>query len=237
VRCDAARRALEARFTLAEEPVDDAALDAHLHACAECRAYADQLARVDAALEGGALGPGRVEALEARLLARLGAAPPSGVPAPPRARWWPWAVVAAVMVTAMVLVAGLARFGPADDYTPRGGEAEVYGVRAFCVGATGAVVAEARAGETLPCARGDLVQFTYTSPTPVRLSVTLEGTQTQLFPGEGASDSLEAGVDVPLPSSTPVGDWLEGSRRVVVRFSSEDGGVRRAATLTLRPAP
>lgn len=172
MNCEAARAAIEAHFALDEAPVDEAAVQAHLATCAACRELWERLARVEAVLSHGGLGPAREDALEAKLLARLGAAAPAAsAPTPSRRAWVLVAAAAAVLVVALAVP----RLVDDDGYQPRGGADEAPGARVFCVTPGGAVTAEARAGGALACGAGQVLQVTYTSPRPLRLTVALEG--------------------------------------------------------------
>lgn len=230
MNCQETQRAIEGHFALTEEPFDEAAVQAHLATCATCRALWERLARVDAALSAGGLGPAREDAVEAKLLARLGVAPAPVTPAP-RRRWAGVGALAAVIVAVLVTP----RLFEGDGFAPRGGADEAFGVRAFCVAAQRGVIAEARAGQTLRCAEGNVIQFTYTAPRAATLVIELEGTDTRLFPPEGAAAPLAAGTDVALSTSTPVGAWLTAPKQVVARFLDADGGVAGERRIAVAP--
>ncbi|MFP2899894.1 hypothetical protein ACLEQD_26470, partial [Corallococcus sp. 4LFB] len=105
---------------------------------------------------------------------------------------------------------------------------------------TGEVLAEARPGGTLTCAEGNAVQFSYTAPQRVRLSLEglpqAGGEPLRFFPSEGAAPEVAAGVDVPLPFSTPVqGGWLTGPVPVHARFTDAQGRTVADTQVTLTP--
>jgi len=234
VNCDAALAALEARFAGDAAESDDA-LAAHLAGCPSCRAVAERLDRVDAALEHGALAPHRADALEARVLARVAGPAPQPVPLPPRRRAFLVAGLAMAAALAIAVV-GVVRWRATDDFSPRGGPAgSTYGVRAFCVDAAGAVSGSALPGGALRCAPGSVVQLTYTAPSPAFLSVEVDGTSDRLFPAGGERAKVAAGVDVALPHSTPVGAWLDSPRVVTARFTDEGGAVLAESRVTISP--
>ncbi|MFO0595548.1 MAG: zf-HC2 domain-containing protein [Myxococcaceae bacterium] len=225
MNCEESRATLERQFQGDEVSAEATAqLDAHLATCAECRSYRDQLSRLDVALEQGALGPGRQDALEQKLMARLGVASaqtPAAqvIPLAPRRRSFAPLVGGVVALAAAVaLVVFWPRAGD-DGFTPRAGEGSAFGVRAFCVNG-GKVVAEARSapGASLVCAEG-VIQLTVTTPTAGALSVSLDGDEALSPPVQGLA--LDAGVDQPLSFSTPVGEWLSRPRTVRARF--DDG--------------
>lgn len=234
MNCEAARAAMDAQFAGEEPARVDAALEAHLASCPSCRERYERLARVDVALSAGGLAEPRLEQLEARLFARLGAEPAAPVAPPSRGRWRGWVVALSAAAAALVLVVPLWRLAQPDPFTPRGSAAESWGVRAFCVGPEAKVTAEAVGGGTLPCGPGASVQFTYTAPKATTLELTLES-GARLFPDDGASGALPPGVDAPLPRSTPVGDWLSGPQVVSARFTDADGAVVATSRLTLTP--
>jgi len=234
VNCEAARGAMERQFAGELAPEAHAELRAHLETCPSCREFYERLARVDAALERGGLSEQRLEALEGRLLSRVApaSAPAAGAPSKPKRAAWV-AALAAVVVLAVAVP--LWRATRDDTFTPRGQGGETWGVRAFCVAAGKQVTAEALPGGTLRCAQGSTVQFTYTAPRGALLSIALESTGQRFFPSEGAQAEVEAGTDVALPLSTPIGEWLKGPQRVTARFTDSAGGTLAESTLTLTP--
>lgn len=226
------RAALDRQF--AGEPLD-AETAAHVETCVECRDYQAKLMHVDSALAGGGMGQGRQDALEARLFARLGVeAPksdevaPSVAAAPSRRGWFALAGVLAAAVLFLV-------FRPAKDeaFTPRGTKDAAFGVRAFCVEG-GKVVGEARGGQTLPCGAGQVLQLSYTASSSARLNISLDG-QEAIFPASVEGDApVEQGIDVALPFSTPVGEWLSKPR--VLKWHFVDGEKKpHDGSLTITP--
>lgn len=232
--CEWARRAMEQQFA-GELPAQEAArLDGHLAGCAPCREAYQRLARVDAALERGGLSEPRLDALQARILARVGAAAPSEAePALPPSRRLLGALFAAAAVLVVAVPAW--RAGRDDGWAPRGQPGATWGVRAFCVVPGAGVTAEARPDGVLRCAPGATVQFTYTAPRPAQLAVFLEGTDQRFYPTQGERTAVQAGTDVALPLSTPVGAWLTAPRRVTARFTDDSGTTLAETSLTLTP--
>jgi hypothetical protein len=58
----------------------------------------------------------------------------------------------------------------------------------------------------------------------------------RFFPAEGSAGEVEPGVDVALPSSTPVqGGWLVGALEVRARFADAEGRTLSETRLTLTP--
>ena len=223
MNCEAARAAMDEEFA-GGEPAP--ALREHLKTCAACRERYDRLGRVDQVLERGGLSEQRMDALQARILGKLPVKAPEVVP-PPSRGWMVMLAAAAVLV----LVASFTVPGwlAEDDFRPRGG-GESWGVRAFCV-KDGKVMGEALPGGTLSCAPGSLVQFTYTAPSEAQLAIALEGTGQAFF----APAKVKAGIDVSLPTSTPVGDWLTGPQQGTARFTDAAGKTVAESTLTLSP--
>lgn len=230
MNCEAARGAMEEQFAGELAPEAAAELRAHLATCAGCREAFQRLARVDAALERGGLSEQRLDALQARVLGRVAAAPAAHLPPSRRA-------LAAVFAAAAVLVVAVPAWRAAQDdgYAPRGGPGATWGVRAFCVAPGARVTAEALPGGTLPCAPGASVQFTYTAPQAAQLAIVLESTGQRFFPSQGERAPVQAGTDVALPLSTPVGVWLSTPQRVTARFTDAAGGPLAQSTLTLAP--
>jgi anti-sigma factor RsiW len=218
------RAAIDREF--AGEPLD-AETAAHVETCAECKAYREKLLHVDAVLAKGALGPGRQDALEARLFAKLGVAPPEAVkPAVPARR--PFFALAGLVAAIAAVVLLVQWRAPADDaFTPRGSKDAAFGVRAFCVD-DGKVVAEARENGILACGAGEAVQLSYTASRAAELSISFDGDDVVL-----PKTAVTAGVDVPLSFSTPVGEWLARPR--VVKWSFTSGAEQHAGSLTITP--
>ncbi|MDP1825121.1 MAG: zf-HC2 domain-containing protein [Archangium sp.] len=238
MNCEAARAAMEEQFAgevLAERAEQ---LRLHLQTCESCRERYDRLARVDLSLSGGGLSEQRLDALQARILGRSAVTPPvhpeQGRAAPPPAsRRGAWLTLAAAAAVLVVVAIPVWRAMQDDPFTPRGGGTS-WGVRAFCVSG-GAVTGEALAGGTLACAPGSVVQFTYTAPQTAQLSIALEGSGQRFFPDGTERAAVDAGIDVPLPLSTPVGAWLSGPQRVTARFTDASGAVLAESTLTVTP--
>lgn len=237
MNCQAAREALELQFSGEPNAATDAALRAHLEGCASCREFSERLARVDTALERGGLSTQRLEAMEARILARVAPPPHARVSLPPPARRGGWGrlMLAAAAVLAVVVAVPLWRATRDDPFTPRGQPGTTWGVRAFCVGPGAKVTAEALPGGTLSCAPGSMVQFTYTAPRAARLSISLAGSDQRFFPTDAGEAEVAAGTDVALPMSTPVGEWLSGPRQVTARFLDAAGEPIAQSTLSLTP--
>ncbi|HEX8440967.1 hypothetical protein [Archangium sp.] len=221
-------------------------LRAHAASCAECHEAYDKLARVESALEKRALPAGREALLEQALFARLGAAAkPARAPVPERKPFFPVFFapaalgLAACAVLAVLVVPRLRQ--PESEFQARGAETgtSAWGVRAFCIGSDGQVRGEARPGGTLACDEGGTVQFSYTAPEAVRLSISAaspSGEPLSFFPREGEASEVKAGVDVPLPFSTPVeGGWLAGPLDVEARFTDAQGRVLSQTKLKLTP--
>jgi len=219
-------------------------LRAHAAGCAECREAYDKLSRVESVLEKRALPAGREALLEKELFARLGAtAKPARAPEPERKRFFQLFLVPATMGLAaalvMLVVAPQLR-KQEPEWQARGGESgtSAWGVRAFCVGTDGAVHGEALPGGTLTCGEGSAVQFSYTAPEAARLTVEASsptGEPLRFFPSEGEG-AVAAGVDVPLPHSTPVlKSWLAGPLEVRASFHDEQGRPLSRTQLTLSP--
>ncbi|NMO21396.1 hypothetical protein HPC49_45915 [Pyxidicoccus fallax] len=229
-------------------------LRAHAATCGNCREAYDRLSRVESSLEQRALPENRQALLEGELFARLGAkaaaasAPVRAVPRPERVSFFrPWMgaslgfAVAAGLAVLVVMPRTTAK-DPADEWTARSAQAgSAWGARAFCVGADGQVRGEARPGGTLACGEGDSVQFAYTAPEGARLTIEAAppsgtGEPLRFFPSEGTAAEVAAGVDVPLPYSTPVqGGWLSGALDVRARFVDAEGRPLGETRLTLTP--
>lgn len=224
MNCEAARAAMDEEFA-GGEPAPE--LREHLKTCASCRERYERLGRVDLVLERGGLSEQRMDALQARILGKLPVKAPEL--APPPSRGWMVMLAAAAVVVLVASFTVPAWLAGDDGFRPRGG-GESWGVRAFCV-KDGQVTGEARPGGALSCAPGSLVQFTYTAPSESQLSIALEGTGQEFFPAA----KVKAGIDVSLPSSTPVGDWLSGPQKVTARFMDADGKPLAESTLTLKP--
>lgn len=230
MNCEQAREAMDAEFAGEAAAELSVALRAHLPTCASCRERYERLARVDAQLSGGGLSEQKQDALLASILARSAPAVAPVVPgASPRA--WGRVVVAAGVLASVVALLVAVSFTQKDDpFTPRGGSDKSWGVRAFCV-EEGRVTAEARAGETLSCGKSGVVQFTYTAPSPAKLSIALDESSETFI-----SDApVNTGTDVALPTSTPVGEWLSGPRRVTARFTDGAGGTVAESALSITP--
>lgn len=243
------RQAKQALRALFEETLDAegfARLRAHVAGCGECREAYERLARVESALEQRALPANRQALLEQELFARLSQAPqPVRAPAPVRRRfslpsfWVPSLAGLALASVAVVLVVPRLR-APESEWSARGSALpSAWGVRAFCVGPEGSVHGEARSGEALACGEGSAVQFSYTAPEAALLTVetvSALGEPLRFFPAEGSAKQVAAGVDVPLPYSTPVqGGWLSGPLEVRASFSDTRGRVLSQTRLTLVP--
>jgi anti-sigma factor RsiW len=219
-------------------------LRAHAAGCAECHEAYDKLSRVESVLEKRALPAGREALLEKELFARLGAtAKPARAPEPERKRFFQLFLVPATMglAAALVMLVVAPRLREQEpEWQARGGESgtSAWGVRAFCVGADGAVRGEALPGGTLTCGEGSAVQFSYTAPEAARLTVEASsptGEPLRFFPSEGEG-AVAAGVDVPLPHSTPVLEsWLSGPLEVRMRFTDPAGRPLSETRLMLTP--
>lgn len=231
MNCEAARAAMDEQFAGALAPEVAAQLRAHLEPCASCRERYDRLARVDLALARGGLSEQRLDALQARILGK--AVAPTLSPPARRGGWTTLLAAAAVLVVVTAVAIPAWRAAHDDGFTPRGGGTS-WGVRAFCVTA-GAVTGEALPGGHLTCAPGALVQFTYTAPQAAQLAIELEGTGQRFFPSDTELALVDAGIDVSLPLSTPVGAWLDGPRKVTARFTDTSGAVLAESSLTLAP--
>ena len=251
-----AKKAMAALFQKGTDGGLDAAgferLRAHLATCPECQQTYDKLSRVESVLELRALPKAHGALLEQVLFAKLAqAAGPAPRPvARPERRWFtspflvPLSLGAAAATVALVVV-GPSLQRPATTAPPewqaRSSAPGVgaWGVRAFCVAPTGTVLAEARPGGTLACAEGNAVQFSYTAPERVRLSLeglSKTGEPLRFFPSEGAAPEVAAGVDVPLPFSTPVqGGWLTDAVRVRASFTDAQGRTLADTQVTLTP--
>jgi hypothetical protein len=240
-----AKQALRALFEQTLDAEGFARLRAHVAGCGECREAYERLARVESALEQRALPANRQALLERELFARLSGAPQS-VRAPARRRfslpsfWVPSLVGLALASVAVLLVVPRLRAAPDSEWSARGSAVpSAWGVRVFCVGPEGDVREEARSGETLACDEGSAVQFSYTAPEAALLTVetlSASGEPLRFFPAEGSEKEVAAGVDVPLPYSTPVqGDWLSGPLEVRASFSDARGRVLSQTRLTLVP--
>lgn len=248
-----AKQAMAALFEKGQDGLDAEGfkrLREHLTACPECQETYTRLSRVESVLEQRVLPPSRSALLEQALFARLQPAPARPVVAPERKKWFasplfmPLALSAAAAGVALFVVApSLERQEQvAPEWQARSsspGE-QAWGVRAFCIAPAGTVLAEARPGGTLTCAEGNAVQFSYTAPQRVHLS--LEGVPSsgeeplRFFPSEGAAPEVAAGVDVPLPFSTPVqGGWLTGPVPVRARFTDAQGRTVADTQVTLTP--
>ncbi len=235
MNCEAARAAMEEQFAGEELCERAEQLRVHLQTCTTCTERYDRLARVDLSLERGGLSEQRMDVLQARILGKSSVA--SIAPPPPVARRSGWSTLlaaAAVMVLVTAIAIPLWRSTRDDDaFTPRGGGTS-WGVRAFCVNG-GRVTAEALPGGTLKCGPGSVVQFTYTAPQAAQLSIALEGSGQRFFPADTERATVTSGIDVPLPQSTPVGDWLAGPQRVTARFTDAAGAPLVESTVTITP--
>ncbi len=233
MNCEAARAAMEDQFAGEIAPEQAGHLREHLATCEGCRERYDRLARVDLVFSKGALSEQRMDALQARI---LGPKAVSAVAAPPplvRRGWTTLLAAAAVVVVVSAMAITAWRASRDDGFTPRGGGTS-WGVRAFCVN-EGKVTGEALAGGTLTCPSGSILQFTYTAPEAAKLSIALDGTDQRFFPADSALALVKAGIDVPLPTSTPVGEWLTGPQRVTARFTDASGATLAQSTLTVTP--
>jgi hypothetical protein len=245
-----AKQALQALFRGELDGEGFTRLRAHAAGCPSCREAYDKLARVESSLEKRVLPGGRQALLEGELLARLraGAAPakaPTRAAAPARFTFRPWMGAslgfAMAAVLAVVVVPGMVQKQPGTgEFTARsGGAGSAYGVRAFCIGADGQALAEARPGGTLACPEGGAVQFSYTAPQAARLQLEAaspSGEPLRFFPQEGVAGEVAPGVDVPLPYSTPVqGGWLSGALEVRARFTDAEGRPLGETRVTLTP--
>lgn len=240
-----AKAALRALFLGELEPERYARLREHAKTCAECREAYERLSRVESSLEKRVLPKGREALLEAQLMARVRASEQAA--APERRSFWDWwkvmlpaaAVAAAAMLVVLPQVRG-ARPGEGEWQPRSGGAGSAFGVRAFCVSPEGKVLGEAQPGGRLACPEGGAVQFSYTAPQGVRLSVAAKspsGEVLQFFPREGEAAPVEPGVDVPLSYSTPVqGGWLSAPLEVRAHFTDEKGQVLGETEVTLTPA-
>ena len=235
MNCEAARAAMEDQVAgeIAPEQVEH--LREHLGTCEVCRERYDRLARVDVVLSKGGLSEQRMDAMQARILGARSVSPLAAAPLPPPVRrgWTTMLAAAAVLVLVSALAIPAWRALRDDGFTPRGGGTS-WGVRAFCV-SEGKVTGEALAGGTLTCPAGSIVQFTYTAPEAAQLSIALDGTEQRFFPSESARAEVKAGIDVSLPTSTPVGEWLTGPQRVTARFTDASGATLAESTLTVTP--
>lgn len=246
-----AKQALEALFRGELDAEGFTRLRAHVDGCDACREAYEKLARVEQVLEKRALPEHRQALLERELFARLApATPPARAPSPSVPRWRPrlpefllptLAGLALASVALLVAVPRLRARVPEDEWQSRGGPgpARVWGVRAFCVGQDGVTHGEARPGGTLVCGEGSAVQFSYTAPEAARLEVEAtspEGEPLRFFPPEGDASQVAAGVDVPLPYSTPVQrGWLHAPLEVRARFTNSQGQELSLTRLTLSP--
>lgn len=227
MNCEAARAAMDEEFAGEDLGERAAFLREHLKTCASCRERYERLGRVELALERGGLSEQKLDALQARILGKVPVKGP--VVVPPPSRGWMVMVAAAAVLVLVASFTVPAWLAGDDGFRPRGG-GESWGVRAFCV-KDGTVTAEALPGGTLPCAPGSLVQFTYTAPSEAQLAIALEGTGQDFF----SPARVKAGIDVSLPSSTPVGAWLTGPQQVTARFTDAAGKTVAQSTLTISP--
>ena len=241
-----AKQALEALFRGELDGEGYQRLRAHAAGCAECREAYDKLSRVESVLDKRALPSGREALLRQELFARLGVATkPARAPVPERKRFFSlyfMPMVGGLAVAAMAVLLVVPQLRERDsEFQARGAETgtSAWGVRAFCVGANGEVQGEARPGGTLVCAEGGTVQFSYTAPEGARLTISTtspSGEPLRFFPPEGVTDEVAAGVDVPLPYSTPVeGGWLAGPLDVEARFTDARGQPVGETRLRLSP--
>ncbi|NNC19637.1 hypothetical protein HJC22_28360 [Corallococcus exiguus] len=242
------RRAKQAMAALFEKGRDGLDADgferlrAHLATCPDCQETYTRLSRVESVLEQRALPRSRSALLEQALFARL-------QPAPARRKWFasplfmPLALSAAAATVALLVVTpSMNRSGQdVPEWQARSSApgAGAWGVRAFCISPEGTVLAEARPGGTLTCAEGNAVQFSYTAPERMRLSLEglpKEGEPLRFFPSEGPAPEVAAGVDVTLPFSTPVqGGWLTGPVPVRAHFTDAQGRTVADTQVTLKP--
>lgn len=237
-----AKRALEALFTGDLDAEGFARLRAHAAGCASCREAYERLSSVESALERRALPAHRQELLEQALLARVAREAPAAAPRAQAPGWRPLALGGLGVLAASLLLGGTWLLWPREpEWQARGveGQSRAWGIRAFCIGPSGQVSAEARPGQTLTCAPGSSVQFSYTTPASARLSLVAtspSGEPLQLFPPEGSAAPVQPGVDVPLPYSSPVtAEWLPAPLQVRAIFTDESGQRLSGSELTLRP--
>lgn len=201
-------------------------LHTHLGTCQSCAEQYERITRAQARLDRTEVLPNeRFAQLEDRLFAKLAdnerkAAPEKA----PKVRWWMPALsfALAAMVAVFVYVTP-----NKDEFQARGGKADVtaFGLRAFCV-KEGKVVGEAMPGGRLRCAEGSAVQLTYTAPKAAKLKIEVQGKDgaQPIFPAQGATADIAAGVDVPLSFSTPVtNEWLAQPVKVVATFADTEG--------------
>jgi anti-sigma factor RsiW len=239
-----AKQSLEALFRGELDAEGFTRLRAHAAGCPECREAYDKLGRVESVLERRALPTGREALLEKELFARLGAAAkPARTSEPERKRFFQMFLLPAAMGLAaavVLLVVGPQLLTREPEWRARGGESgtSAWGIRAFCVGTDGEVRGEALPGGTLACGEGGAVQFSYTAPESARLTVEATsptGEPLRFFPSEGEGE-VAAGVDVPLPHSTPVMEsWLSGPLEVRASFKDEQGRPLSETRLMLAP--
>lgn len=212
-------------------------LRGHARKCESCQEQFDRVGRVAFALEkSGGMPRETAASLEAELLGRLEEQEPASgrrlarwVP-----RWIPVLVPVAVAAGLALIVLPSAR---EDGFQSRGGAGASFGVRAFCVRPP-QVVAEARSGGKLRCPVGSALQFTYTAPRAARLElVAMTLGASRVFPSSEGTETVGAGVDVPLPFSTPVSEeWVKGPLQLLARFREVEGGeILSESSITLEP--
>ncbi|MCP3142974.1 hypothetical protein [Pyxidicoccus xibeiensis] len=246
-----AKRALEALFLGTLNAEGFTQLRSHAATCASCRGTYDKLSRVESSLEKRALPDSRQALLEGALFARLGAsvaparAPARALESERRSFFQPWmgaglGLAVAAGVAMLVVLPRQVEQAPGSEWQARSSASgSAFGVRAFCIGADGKALAEARPGGTLACAEGGSVQFSYTAPAAARLTIEAaapSGEPLRFFPSEGPATEVSPGVDVTLPFSTPVqGGWLSGALDVRARFTDAQGRVLEESRVTLTP--
>lgn len=254
----AAQTSLERLFA-GDLPDDElVALRAHAATCDECRASYDRLTRVQATLEKSRSGlpADRLKFLESQVLARAAQssqAAPYSESAPPGTSWWqrlrfvllPAGGLALAGLLVAVVVPRVQHDTPewqARGVDPQARANAAFGVRAFCVtrDADPKVQAQAAPGESLKCAPGMAVQFTYTAPRDARLSIAApiaNGDPVTFLAASDPQAQVKAGIDQALSFSTVVtGDWLSAPVDVHARFEDPQSGKLLSDT-TVRLVP
>lgn len=172
---------------------NQSALREHVRGCSVCRARYDQLGEAMVIFEGATLPDATIQHLAETF-------------EPERAaRRWPWAIAAAVLLSALAWrgVGGLQ--APSSTLTARGATAPLADMRVFCIDPNGnqpVVVASARSGGVIRCRADHHLQFAVSTDASGFLGVYSRGQGEFRWYHRGQSmQQVLLGVDQRLPGS------------------------------------
>jgi hypothetical protein len=224
---------LDRLFSGELEGLEALSLREHVNACALCRAYYDRLSHVASTMENRTVPAFAAEALEGRLMARLGVASRPSRPEAPvvaltalqRRRRWPQVVsLAAAAAIAAIVLPRIASRPQEGEFTARSGRGgrSAFALKAFCI-REGRVSAETIPGGKLPCPAGGAVQLAVTSAEPVTVGVKVQTAAGEALEPGGAIQ-VPAGTDIALPVSIPSSaDWLSAPATMMVTVRGRSG--------------